>query len=61
MNSYKDEPKHVLSVQLLAFAHHIRRLRDVVLEFKEHSGTMKALKKMLASVGISKSVQQLII
>ena len=60
LSIYKDEPKNALPVQLLSFAHHIRKLRDVVLEFKEHSGTMTALKKVLSSVGICKIVQQLI-
>ena len=45
---------------MLAFAHHLKRLRDIVLDFKEHDETMKLLKKMLGSIGMPKSVQKLI-
>ena len=60
VNAYKADENPDLPVQLFDFAHRMRLLKDVVLEFKEHSEIHMLLKKMLSSIGISEKVQKLI-
>ena len=51
----------MLPISLLSFSHHINRLRDLVLEFKECASTEETLRKMLIKLKITKKAHDLMV